>query len=127
VINRSDGLTAIGGILTPKRIKALKRAAIGPTPIQKRLIDGAAYRIENPDEAQSLVFSAHGFVSDVPSVPRSRRRRTDMGAFERQCSLGSQRGLTHVPTSVGEDMIVNAACKIACITVMSAEVVTLSI
>jgi hypothetical protein len=55
-MKKPDGLTPIGDILTPKVLKAMKRAATGPTPIQKRLIDGAALRIENPDEAQSLVF-----------------------------------------------------------------------
>jgi Plasmid encoded RepA protein len=52
---RSDGLTPIGDILTPKILRAIKRSA-GPTPIEKRLIDGAVYQMENPDEAQSLVF-----------------------------------------------------------------------
>src|SRR5580693_3020960 len=52
---RSDGLIPIGDILTPKILRAIKRSA-GPTPIEKRLIDGAVYQMENPDEAQSLVF-----------------------------------------------------------------------
>jgi hypothetical protein len=56
VSKKSDGLTHIGGIFTPKVLKAMKRAANGPTPIQQRLIEGAAFQIENPDEAQSLVF-----------------------------------------------------------------------
>jgi len=56
VSKNSDSLTHIGDVLTPKVLKAMKRAATGPTPIQKRLVDGAAFRIENPDEAQSLVF-----------------------------------------------------------------------
>jgi Plasmid encoded RepA protein len=51
-----DRLTPIGDILTPKLVKQIKRRSGGPTPIEKRLIEGAAYRVENPDEAQSLVF-----------------------------------------------------------------------
>src|SRR5271154_1382281 len=50
------GLTPVGEILTAKVRKAIKRDISGPTPIQQRLIDGAALRIENPDEPQSLLF-----------------------------------------------------------------------
>jgi hypothetical protein len=56
VSKKSDGLTHVGDVLTPKVLKAMKRAATGPTPIQKRLIDGAVLRGENPDEPQSLLF-----------------------------------------------------------------------
>jgi Plasmid encoded RepA protein len=56
VNRKSDGLTPLGEILTPKIVKAMKRSATGPTPIQKRLIDGAALLIDSPGEAQSLVF-----------------------------------------------------------------------
>ena len=53
---KSDGLTSIGDIATPKLLRKIKRSSNGSTPIQKRLIDGAVFRIENPDEPQSLVF-----------------------------------------------------------------------
>jgi hypothetical protein len=49
------GLTPIGELITPKLIREIKRGA-APTPIQKRLTDGAAFRIENPDEPQMLLF-----------------------------------------------------------------------
>jgi hypothetical protein len=49
-----DGLTPIGD-LASKLAKQIKRST-GPTPIEQRLIDGAAFRIENPDEPQSLLF-----------------------------------------------------------------------
>jgi hypothetical protein len=51
VSRKSDGLNHIGGI-GGKLLEQLKC----PSAIEKRLIQGAAYRVENPDEAQSLVF-----------------------------------------------------------------------
>lgn len=50
-----SGLTPIGELITPKLVRQIKRST-GPTPIQQRLIDGAALCIENPDEPQSLLF-----------------------------------------------------------------------
>jgi Plasmid encoded RepA protein len=47
------GLTRIG---EAKALKAIKRRVTGPTPLEQRLIDGAVFRIENPDEPQSLLF-----------------------------------------------------------------------
>jgi hypothetical protein len=53
---RGDGgLTPVGDLITPKLLRQIKRGP-GPTRIEQRLIDGAAFRIENPDEPQSLVF-----------------------------------------------------------------------
>jgi hypothetical protein len=44
------------GALIPGVIREIKRQAIGPTPIQKRLIDGAAFRTENPNTPQSILY-----------------------------------------------------------------------
>lgn len=49
---RSNGLTPVGEILTSKLLKEIK----GPSLIQQRLIDGAAFQIENPDEPQNYLF-----------------------------------------------------------------------
>jgi hypothetical protein len=43
-MSKDKGLTHISSVM-PK----LARSINGPTPIEKRLIDGAAFRIENPD------------------------------------------------------------------------------
>ena len=50
-MSKEKGLTHIRSVL-PKLVRAIN----GPTPIEQRLIDGAAFRIENPDAAQSLLF-----------------------------------------------------------------------
>jgi hypothetical protein len=55
-MKEKSGLTHIGDILTPKLVKQIKRRSGGPTPIEKRLIEGAVLNIENPDEPQSLLF-----------------------------------------------------------------------
>ena len=47
------GLTSIGDILTPK---FLRQQLNGPTPIQQRLIDGAAADLENPDQAREILY-----------------------------------------------------------------------
>jgi hypothetical protein len=47
---------AIGELISPKFMRDLKRAATGPTPIQKRLIEGAAFPIENPNTPQNILF-----------------------------------------------------------------------
>ena len=49
---KKNDTTPIGDLIGPKLLRQTK----GPTPIQKRLIDGAVIPIENPDEPQSLLF-----------------------------------------------------------------------
>jgi hypothetical protein len=49
------GPVHIGDIITPKFKEQIKRRALGPTPIQQRLIDAAAFSIEQPD-AQTLLY-----------------------------------------------------------------------
>lgn len=48
---KRDGLTHIGEI-GGKLLKELR----GPSAIERRLIDGAAYRIEHPDEPQTILY-----------------------------------------------------------------------
>lgn len=50
-----QGLLPIGEIVTPALMKKIQRRAMGPTPIQKRLLDAAALGIEDQD-AQSLLY-----------------------------------------------------------------------
>ncbi len=50
-----QGLLPIGEIVTPALMKKIRRRATGPTPIQKRLLDAAALRVEDQD-AQSLLY-----------------------------------------------------------------------
>ena len=51
-MNSKKGLTPIGEILTPKLLREIK----GPTPIQQRLIDGAAAQINNPEAARDILY-----------------------------------------------------------------------
>lgn len=48
-------LLPIADILTPKMVKQIKRRALGPTPIQQRLLDAAAFSVEQPD-LQTLLY-----------------------------------------------------------------------
>jgi hypothetical protein len=48
----AKGPVPVGDLISRKLIDQIK----GPSAIQKRLIEGAALRFENPDEEQSLVF-----------------------------------------------------------------------
>ena len=50
-----QALLPISDILTPKLMKQIKRQALGPTPIQQRLLDAAVFSIEQPD-AQSVIY-----------------------------------------------------------------------
>jgi hypothetical protein len=49
-----QGLTAVGNLVTPKLLKAIKESS-GPTPIQQRLIDTAVLGVEQPD-LQTLIY-----------------------------------------------------------------------
>lgn len=52
---RTDqGLLPIGDFVSPKLIKQLKRKAEGPTPIQRRLIEAAAYDADQ--DAQTILY-----------------------------------------------------------------------
>jgi hypothetical protein len=53
--SKNNGFTSIGA-LVPKAFKTIKREATGPTPIEKRLIEGAVFPIENPNEPQTVLF-----------------------------------------------------------------------
>src|SRR5271166_4170352 len=50
----AGGLTRIGDLITPKLRREIKRRS-GPTPIQQRLIEAAAFSVEQP-EAQTLLY-----------------------------------------------------------------------
>jgi len=50
-----QGLVPIGEIVTPKLIKRIKGRTLGPTPIQQRLINAAAFSVEQPD-LQTLLY-----------------------------------------------------------------------
>ncbi len=79
--NRDDqGLLPIGEIVTPKLLKQIKRRASGPTPIQQRLIDAAAFSIEQPD-AQTLLYQHTVFCQT--SLPY-RNPGDDARVWERQ-------------------------------------------
>ena len=72
---KHKGLTPIAEILTAKLLKEIK----GPSIIQQRLIDGAAFQHREPGRTAKPSISAHGFMSDLLAVPRPRRRSPDMG------------------------------------------------
>ena len=77
----NKGLTPIGQILSPKLLRTIK----GPSVIQKRLIDGAAFHIENPDKQQNFLFQHTVYAKRVyPSAILATRREhgnDSMGMF----------------------------------------------
>lgn len=50
-----QGLLPIGEIVTPELVRKIKRRGAGPTPIQQRLINAAAFSVEQPD-LQTLLY-----------------------------------------------------------------------
>jgi hypothetical protein len=50
-----QALLPISDILTPKLMKQIKRQALGPTPIQQRLLDAAVLNVEQPD-SQTILY-----------------------------------------------------------------------
>ena len=52
-MTKKKGLVPIGDLITPKLVRQLKQRS-GPTPIQQRLIEAAAFTIDYPDQRSIL-------------------------------------------------------------------------